>query len=259
MPSLEIAVKFCENVAKDDAHGYSQYSRWGPDYDCSSLVISGLKAGGFDVGSATYTGNMRSQLSARGWTVLNPSVAKKRGDILLNDASHTAMMISASQLVQASKSETGGITGKTGDQTGREIWTCGYYSFPWNCVLRYAGAATDGALSVDGYLGTGTVYALQKSLGTAQDGIISSQWIGNRVYHQSDTSCFEWVSKSTGSDVVKALQRKIGLSGSDVDGDWGKATNLALQKYLGTTQDGYLSSPSDAIKALQRKLNAGGL
>ena len=44
------------------------------------------------------------------------------------------------QLVQASINEYGTVTGgQTGDQTGREIYTRGYYNYPWDCVLRYSG------------------------------------------------------------------------------------------------------------------------
>jgi hypothetical protein len=48
------------------------------------------------------------------------------------------MMISSSQLAQASIDENGNISGgKVGDQTGWEIHTRSYYNYPWNCVLRY--------------------------------------------------------------------------------------------------------------------------
>ena len=40
--------------------------------------------------------------------------------------------------MQASINEYGAVTGgQTGDQTGREIYTRGYYNYPWDCVLRY--------------------------------------------------------------------------------------------------------------------------
>ena len=43
--------------------------------------------------------------------------------------------------MQASINEYGTTTGgQTGDQTGREIYTRGYYNYPWDCVLRYTGA-----------------------------------------------------------------------------------------------------------------------
>ena len=70
----------------------------------------------------------------------------KRGDILLNTASHTAMSIGNGQVVQASQNELGGATGgQTGDQTGREIWCTNYYNFPWNYVLRLSHSESDGS------------------------------------------------------------------------------------------------------------------
>ena len=37
------AVQWVIGVAEDNSHGYDQSSRWGPDYDCSSFVISAFK------------------------------------------------------------------------------------------------------------------------------------------------------------------------------------------------------------------------
>lgn len=75
----------------------------------------------------------------------------QRGDILLNIVNHTAMGIGNGQVVQASQNEFGGTTGgQTGDQTGEEIWTTGYYNYPWDCVLRYKSGG--GVLPGDVYL-----------------------------------------------------------------------------------------------------------
>lgn len=57
---IENALQWAVNIANVNIHGYSWDGRWGPDYDCSSLVISAFKNAGFNVGSATYTGNMRT-------------------------------------------------------------------------------------------------------------------------------------------------------------------------------------------------------
>ena len=47
MDVIESAAAYAQNIAADDSHGYDQAGRWGPDYDCSSLVISAFrKAGG---------------------------------------------------------------------------------------------------------------------------------------------------------------------------------------------------------------------
>lgn len=105
----------------------------GPDYDCSSSVITSLRAGGFDVGSATTTVNMSSELCARGWERLSPSVTKERGDILLNDSSHTAFYIGDGMVAEFSMD----YDGVQGDSSGREAYTHAYYDYPWDCVLRW--------------------------------------------------------------------------------------------------------------------------
>ena len=137
---IEACISWIVGIANDDSHGYDQVYRWGErgDYDCSSLVISSLDAAGYETGWATYTGNMRGALTTYGWTWLNMGSGLKRCDILLNERDHTAIYLGDGMLVQASGNEQGGITGgKPGDQTGREIWSCAYYDYPWNGILRY--------------------------------------------------------------------------------------------------------------------------
>lgn len=69
---------------------------------------------------------------------LSTGYGVQRGDVLLNDSSHTALALGDGKIVQASINEKGTVTGgQTGDQTGREIYTRSYYNFPWNVVLRY--------------------------------------------------------------------------------------------------------------------------
>lgn len=132
-------VNWAVGIAADDSHGYSQYTRWGPDYDCSSLVISSLKEAGFRVGQAVYTGNMRHELTKLGWKWYTDLSKRKRGDILLNEVHHTAIFLGNGKLVNASISELGTIYGTLGDQTGREILVGNYYDYPWNGFLRYVG------------------------------------------------------------------------------------------------------------------------
>lgn len=129
------------NIAKNDIHGYSQANRDGyPDYDCSSLVCHVVQEAGIPVmdNGASYTGNMRDAFLKSGFVPVKVNLATcqgmKRGDILLNDQSHTAIYIGNKQIVQA-----GGPNGhpEPGDQTGEEIKVMGYYNFPWSVVLRY--------------------------------------------------------------------------------------------------------------------------
>ena len=141
---IERAIAWALCVAGDDSHGYSQDANKrfaGVDYDCSSFVISAYRQAGVPLKS-TFTGDMKRDFLANGF--IEVSVAEKqRGDVLLNEAHHTALYIGDNKIVHASSSETGGKYGREGDQTGREICVRSYYDYPWNCVLRYVG---DGAV-----------------------------------------------------------------------------------------------------------------
>lgn len=148
MSVVEKAVAWALSVADSPANGYDQTNRWGPDYDCSSFVISAFSQAGLPVREkgATYTGNMRPAFLAAGFRDVTGSVQRatgtglQRGDVLLNIAYHTALHIGSGRLVQAAGNEKGGITGgKPGDQTGGEIGTAAYYDYPWDCILRYTG------------------------------------------------------------------------------------------------------------------------
>lgn len=151
MSKTEKAMQQMEAWAADDSHGYDQAQRWGPDYDCSSAVISAWEAAGVPVksGGATYTGNMRGVFLRCGFTDVTADVnltsgaGLKRGDVLLNVRHHTAMYCGGGTEVEASINEHGGTTGgATGDQTGREFLTRTYRNYPWDCVLRYTGDDT---------------------------------------------------------------------------------------------------------------------
>lgn len=153
MRAIENAIKFALAVATDDSHGYDQIYRWGErgDYDCSSLVITAFEQAGVPVktNGATYTGNMKSVFCKTGFSNvtslvnLHTGAGLKCGDVLLNEAHHTAMVVTngGGTIVHASINENGGVrNGKPGDQTGKEICTRSYYNKPWDCVLRYTGA-----------------------------------------------------------------------------------------------------------------------
>lgn len=149
----EKAVEFAVSVANDNSHGYDQAKRWGPDYDCSSLVIAAYKAGGVPLAS-TYTGNMWRDFLDHGFSVpsgvdLATGAGLQPGDVLLNERSHTALYIGNGQIVNAGGNEFGGSTGgQAGDQTGREIAIVPYYNFPWDTVLRYGAEEASGVYIV---------------------------------------------------------------------------------------------------------------
>ena len=189
--TIEKAVTWALQIAQDPAHGYDQTHRWGPDYDCSSLMISAWQQAGVPVkeAGATYTGNMRSAFLRCGFEDVTAEINLKtgaglqRGDILLNTQHHTAMSIGSGQIVHASINEKGKATGgKSGDQTGREICVRSYYKYSkgWDKVLRYVGSREEatgqkggtsvkqyaGIVSVSSYLnvriGAGTQYPITK-------------------------------------------------------------------------------------------------
>lgn len=149
--TIEKAVAWALQIAQDPAHGYDQTKRWGPDYDCSSLVISAWQQAGVLVktAGATYTGNMAPAFLHCGFEDvtaeinLDTGAGLQRGDVLLNTQHHTAMYIGSGQIVHASINERGQANGgKTGDQTGREICVRSYYKYSkgWDKVLRYVGS-----------------------------------------------------------------------------------------------------------------------
>lgn len=144
MTVINNATAWAVNIANDNSHGYDQIGRWGPDYDCSSLIISAYEQAGVKVkeAGATYTGNMRTAFVKCGFNAIpyKKGMTLYKGDVLLNEKHHTALYIGDGQIVQASCNEKGGIyNGKDGDQTGREIATGRFYEYSkgWDYVLRY--------------------------------------------------------------------------------------------------------------------------
>ena len=151
---IDKAVAWALAVAQDPIHGYDQARRWGPDYDCSSFVISAWEQAGVPVKTkgATYTGNMFPVFIACGFQDVTDQVNRRtgaglvKGDVLLNAAHHTELYIGNGQNVKASINEKGEVTGgQSGDQTGREIYVGSYYepSYGWGNVLRYVGDGSE--------------------------------------------------------------------------------------------------------------------
>ena len=143
MSKADIATSWAEAIANDDSHGYSQYSRWSPDYDCSSLVISAFQTAGVPVydNGARSTHNMYEVFTATGFADVTDQVniatgaGLLRGDVLLRNG-HTALYCGNGLEVEACMDENGGIGGEPGDQTGYEI-LIQFYNPNWSTVLRY--------------------------------------------------------------------------------------------------------------------------
>lgn len=232
-------------------HGYSQANRMGDgtteticlsdgttvtiaggDRDCSSAVVTALRAVGVNTFGASYTGNMREQLLKTGlfgWRKMGVKSAQ-RGDIYLNEKCHTAVCVSpygsarGDLLAQFSISEKGTVTGTKGDQTGRESNIKAYYSYPWDGTLYWLGDGktlngsntevadnTVPSLGDTRYFGPKMAKELQRQLGTIADGVISGQWPANERYLWAcDRGVIEYVKGGVGSNAVRALQDKVG-------------------------------------------------
>ena len=139
MTRIEKAVQWAISIAENNSHGYSQTNRYGPDYDCSSLVISAFEWAGIPVGGANYTGNMYKCFFLNGWKDVTKEIDLAsgegliRGDVLLNHTDHTCLYIGNGKVVNA-RCDT---DGRKGDSHGDEIRVQSYWNYPWDCVLRY--------------------------------------------------------------------------------------------------------------------------
>ena len=145
----EKALKWATDTANNDTHGYSQLIRWGPDYDCSSFIISAYEQAGLKLkeAGASYTGNMRDAFEKCGFGAYprQPVSKLEPGDVLLNERHHAVMYIGDGKVVAARSSD--GYP-QSGDQSSREICIQNYYDYPWDCVLRYTGTKSSGSVRV---------------------------------------------------------------------------------------------------------------
>ena len=181
----ESALQWAINIANDQSHGYSQQNRWGPDYDCSSLVIQAYRQAGIniDLNRVCYTGNMQG-LTSYGFkdvtssVNLNTGAGLQKGDILYYHISgtngHTALYAGDGKIVHARGQSYG--SSRTGDQ-GSEIAVTAYSRSKWQHVLRYSGSATAASGS-----GTATsTPAVKRYAVSAQLPIIKNGSIGTCV------------------------------------------------------------------------------
>lgn len=215
--TIDKAVSWAVAIARDDSHGYDQAMRYGnPDFDCSSLIIAAWEAAGVPVKScgASFTGDMRAAFKRCGFVEV-PLASRRRGDVLLNERYHTAMMVDSYTLVNASINEKGtAIGGKAGDQTGNEITVRSYYNYSrgWDCVLRYVGNKDMSAVN------PGLDIPLVKNGSRGQE-VVSLQLLLNgkaRENLEPDGIC--------GSMTVQAIMRWQSAHGLIVDGECGVKT-----------------------------------
>lgn len=138
-------------IANDESHGYDQGHRWGPDYDCSSLLITAWELAGVPVktNGARRTGDMYKPFLECGFVDVTSLVdhttgaGSIKGDVWLTPYDHTAMICDDNlNFVEAHSNENHGATGgQTGDQTGGEIDVNPWHQNnpEWTYVLRYLG------------------------------------------------------------------------------------------------------------------------
>ena len=210
---VESAVSWMIRLAEDDSHGYDQRYRWGErgDYDCSSAVITAFQQAGIPVkdNGATYTGDMRRAFLKTGFEDVTAEVnlyngaGLIRGDVLLNEAHHTALYIGEGMEAEASINEQGGaVGGEPGDQTGKEILIRPFRNYPWDRVLRYRS--------------------------TQEKMIVRSKQVKVTV---------PYIQKGDTGAMVTLIQTALNLIGGyglDVDGEFGPDTDRAVRGY----QDG---------------------
>ena len=142
-------VQLALDIAENPKFGYSQKppsGRWGPDFDCSSLMYYIADHAGYPVGTGggkvRFTGTMLKDFEKAGFQILpfaNVGVSDLQiGDILLNLALHAEIYVGNGESVGATASEDGTYVGNAGDQNGREIEKHPVITFDkgWDYVLR---------------------------------------------------------------------------------------------------------------------------
>ena len=217
----ERAAQIAVQIANDDRHGYSQANRYGTleggDFDCSSLVIycydRAFKEAGISPtpqnAGASYTGNMLAGFTRCGFKAMRDDhgAGLKVGDVLLNEARHTAIVCSVNPVKVVNA--RGDVDGVAGDSTGTEIRIQPYWSFPWDWVLRYEPKAS------------------KKPTESSTVG----QQMANKIVASRDWPTLKLGSKGEWVVVLQALLNAKANADLDVDGEFGTMTYIAVNKY----------------------------
>jgi len=137
------------------------------------------------------------------------------------------------------------------------IWTQFKKDIAVSADTSTVSAASLSRLAIDDLWGTETTRTLQKIFGTTMDGMISNQWLMYKSANPGLTTGWDWKVKPNGkgSALIKALQKHVGMSTKEQDGQIGPKTIKAMQKYWNTTEDGKISKSSQLVKEIQRWAN----
>lgn len=162
-----LAAAIHRRMVDDDSFGYSWEERYGAipetwtvnghtftmsvgDYDCSSSTITAWKKAlegtkwAHSLDGATFTGNMRAVFTASGLFEWKPAgFSAEPGDLYLNESNHVAMCQGGGILSEFCWGDNGAYGNRRGDQSGREAYAHGFYSYPWDGVLHYNHRADD--------------------------------------------------------------------------------------------------------------------
>lgn len=169
-----LAADIHKRMVDDNRFGYSWAERHGAhaenwvvdgvpitikvgDYDCSSSTITAwsLALAAFGkpnvLSGATFTGNMRYVFCRTGLFEWRTDFGRaQRGDLLLNEGQHVAMVQGGATLSEFSGNEFGGAYGGVrGDQTGREAAVNPIRLYGWDGYLHYIGKLTRGEEMTD--------------------------------------------------------------------------------------------------------------
>lgn len=133
----------------------------------------------------------------------------------------------------------------------------------WICRPKYTEESepTEKQIVVDGEWGEDTTRASQHVMGTIEDGEVSGQLIKYKKYLiNCNTNSWEFVKSSkNGSDLIKAIQKLVGLTGKAINGKADKKTVIAIQKFL--QEKGYYKGAIDGymgvltVKGWQKYIN----